>query len=104
MCVCVCVCLVLGEDGKGPVSSIDHLSRVIQSIDKISVGALATKRGFCVAGRGKFFDLPALRLARGIPHIWPDLVDSRMGEIKRVCQYDLPNNERLYKLHKTNAL
>ena len=64
-----CVCLVLGEDGKGPVSSIDHLSRVIQSIDKISVGALATKRGFCVVGRGKFFDLPALRLARGIPHI-----------------------------------
>ena len=46
------------EDGKGR-SAIDHLSRVIQSIDKISVRAVATKRVFCAVGGEKFFDLPA---------------------------------------------
>ena len=68
----VCMCLVLVEDGKGPGSSIDHLSRVIQSsIDKISVGAVATKRGFCVDGWGKILWSPRpTKPRRGIPSIW----------------------------------
>ena len=60
---------------------------------------LATKRGFCVDGWGKFFDLPA---AAGeiSPDIWPDLVDRMSGQIKRVCQYDLDNNELLGSQNK----
>ena len=65
---------------------------------------LATKRGFCVDGWGKFFDLPASPPAAGeiSPDIWPDLVDRMSGEIKRVCQYDLPIMS--FRLHKTRAL
>ena len=58
------------EDGKGR-SAIDHLSRVIQSIDKISVGPGWRQKGaFVSAGGEKFFDLPASPLLGRSPLIF----------------------------------
>ena len=107
-----CIFWALGMCGRRqrPVRPIDHLSRVIQSIDKISVRAVATKRVFCAVGGEKFFDLPA----RSSPQFSPsgDSVylddgpcwQNERGEIKRVCECDLGDNQLRATQNRARAL
>ena len=83
-----------GKTAKAPSAPSIIWVESFSPLTKYLLDRAGDKKGLLCRRVGGILWSPRLPAAGEIsPDIWPDLVDRMSGQIKRVCQYDLDNNE-----------